>query len=254
MPPLGTSSSTHVGFNDLPTELRLQIYKEALTGPSGALTFPSFSSQKKHGLATSLLATCSSISSCATPLLYTSNVFLLEVEASSNTDLGVFPTSLPMHVLPRIQHAFMVFDARHTVPYSSPRGRHHSNLDQMTGLKSLGISIITLREHVIDRIRWEGMLWTVVENVPKGCHLHFGATSDAEKAFVNRFIDSEGRPFSAAIEPFKDAYCMRPGRTNMNTFSALCFREANSGSVEVAEEVLNKTLKKIRALQSLKSG
>jgi len=224
---LGILSSSQVGFNDLPTELRLQIFKEALTGPSGTLAFSGFSrycSRKNHGVATSLLATCSSFNTAATPILYTSNVFLIEVEACTNINLDISFSTLPMHVLPRIQHAFVVLDTRRTLPYLSPGKQVRGNFGQMSGLKSLGISIITPSRYLNDRIKWEGMLWTVVESVPEGCHLRFRATSNAEKDFVSRFTDSEGGSFTA------------------------------SQCVEVAEEVLTKTMEKIRALQSSKSG
>ena len=246
--PLRTSPPGSVGFHDIPTELRLQIYKEALTSPSGSLAFfdgSRYSSRKDYGLVTSLLATCSNINTCATPILYASNVFLIEVKASTNINLDISFTTLPEHVLPRIQHAYVVLDTRRTLPYLSPFKHVRGNFDRLSGLKGLGISIIAPSQYLNDRIKWEGTLWTVVESVPKGCQLHFGATSDAEKAFVSHFTNPDGVSFQAKVGHFHIPLCAKPG---------LPLRGSGNECVEVAEEVMVKTLKKIRALQYSKSS
>lgn len=244
------SSLSHFRLNDLPMELRLQIYREALTAPSGTLAFPPrylTSRHKNLGLAASLLASCSDISSCATPIIYTSNVFQIAAKATCNNDLNICPDTLPRHVLPRIQHAFLVLDARNLVLSSSGRLRSSCNLCEMTGLRSLGITIITPSEYTRDRTTWEVMLWTVVENVPKECDLRIGTTSDAEKDFVSLFTGT-----SNAMEDSMNVFTLSKRYGLKRDFPTLFTapRWVTRTDVEVPVEYLNKILKKIRSLQA----
>lgn len=200
-------------------ELRLLIYKEALTGNSGFLAFPYeylSSLYRNHSLAISLLATCSDIYHSATPLIYTSNVFLIVVNACIQTyKLTIFPSTLPSHVLPQIEHAFIVLDARLEAYGYFPseiseisEENCYSNLREMTGLKSLGMTIVTKSYYTtlgtFDK-KLGALIRRVIKSVPKECELHFGKTSDAEMDFVGLFtVESYYGPKGPFIEVAED--------------------------------------------------
>lgn len=194
-------------------ELRLLIYKEALTGNSGFLAFPYeylSSPYRNHSLAISLLATCSDIYHSATPFIYTSNVFLIVVNTCFETyKLTIFPSTLPSHVLPRIEHAFVVLDARLEAygyfPSEISEEDCYSNLREMTGLKSLGMTIVTKSHHTTlgnFAEKLGALIREVIKSVPKECELHIGKTSDAEKDFVRLFTAPSESRFYGSNGPF----------------------------------------------------
>jgi hypothetical protein len=123
-------------------------------------------------------------------------VFLIIVNACIKTyRLTIFPSTLPSHVLPRVNHAFIVLDVRglgayRYFPSEISEEDCYSNLREMTGLKSLGMTIVTTSYHRtlhIFKTRLGALIRTVIKSVPKECELHFGKTSDAEKDFVRLF-------------------------------------------------------------------
>ena len=120
----------------LPFELRELIFKYALTGL--LIVLNSSLRTEPHGIAVSLLATCSQIHQEATPLLYRSNIFLVNIHERGLEKTTDLPRSLS-HILPKIQHALVV---SHLDIHSFPMVmgiKLVGNLKNLTSLKTLRV-------------------------------------------------------------------------------------------------------------------
>lgn len=166
-------------FLDLPTELRLLIYKYALTGPDNVIGIY-FSCQTNHvkpNLSLNLLRTCKRICHEAHDILYTKNTILISV--------GRQETGLPPHVLGNLRHIFILLKSSvYWQDECLAENIDFGKIQAMKKLQSLRVCVIDIALTTTRPIEcWTPVLSAFIENVPTGCEILFGTDTRAERAF-----------------------------------------------------------------------
>ncbi|KAF2085508.1 hypothetical protein K490DRAFT_13454, partial [Saccharata proteae CBS 121410] len=130
-------------FLDLPAELRLRIYEDALTAPDKAINIY-YSYQKNRvpaNLALSLLRTCRQIHREARDILYSENTVLLHADVNVTVHPVIHSTQVPAPALARLKSTFVVLDASDSFAFSYERVDFRP-FQLMMGLRSLRITVV----------------------------------------------------------------------------------------------------------------
>lgn len=184
---------------ELPAELRVKIYEEALA-PTGTLCLTATRSKRYATtpvLAPKLLCTCRQIYSEAQDILHQQNRVCFSIDAHDTSWPVISEKRLPQHALEKLEHAAIILDAATTF-YSSYENIDWTALTALTSLKRLQLSIMWQKEvsnsGPASWLDFYDLLEEVLERLPASTIIAYGTNDGSpERAMLEALAERRQR-------------------------------------------------------------
>ncbi|KAK5125279.1 hypothetical protein LTR85_000955 [Meristemomyces frigidus] len=185
-------------FLDLPPELRLWVYREALAPGHIALHSNGnnhLTDENRHvtpaHLAPNLLRICKLVHKEAREILYSENTICINVACEHGCKPLISQAQVPDTALPRLKSVMLVFDTVHAnnLVVDVLQLCDWRQLPGMTGLKQARICMMD-RSDLVGRMNHKvALLEHVIERLPAGCKLTYGAQEEAEREHIRNILE-----------------------------------------------------------------
>lgn len=188
-------------FLDLPPELRMWVYRQLLA-PTGHISlrspgdhFGTLGVTPRGVVTPGMLRTCKLVYEEAREILYEENTVCLNVHVDFSCWAMIQKRQMPDHVLPRLRSVMLVLDfvGPNDVVVENVEKCDWRQLQALTGLRGARICLIE-RGDLRDRVDVKtALLAEVVERLPLGCEIGYGAREGAEREHVEDLLVQFGK-------------------------------------------------------------